>query len=430
MSLSSSVTKHLISASILAIVAMQLPSVHSVLSLNETNAYLHHICINGEGTFKSGSPYEKEIKQLIDFLSSFIKDYSFVHGVSGIGPDDINVKFQCRGDTLQAKCRSCLATAFSEIRSKCPNNKGRIIWYDNCHLDLSSIYTYGQIDYKNNFYMYNAKDVSGDKKSFYKNMKAFLHKLKAKASSKENKPYVKDYMYAAGRESLGTVKLYAMVQCTQDLSLKNCTVCLDWIMTKLPECCNGKQGGRVLSPSCNFSQSLCALSEPIVHGLQLTKQLQINNFMGIIQETRSLRKNGIMIPSPRSASICYVLSKLNALSTTTLACNLKHQITITLARFHVKALLRVDFLVPARSQTLIPSLTPLCLLTAAICSSIDSFLEELSMTFDLTCTKKLVSFRLKALKDLLCFYLIYPSFYLMLALGNGFISCIVNIRIS
>jgi len=118
------------------------------------------------------------------------------------------------------------------------------------------------------------------------------------------------------------------------------------------------------------SQSLCALSEPIVHGLQLvryvslllwlfesfirtlpldspmvigleiirliievfrpknigimipplrsgdyrcssnpscsfylntkTKQLQINNFMGIIQETRSLRKNGIMIPSPRS----------------------------------------------------------------------------------------------------------------------------------
>ncbi|OAP04146.1 hypothetical protein AXX17_AT3G23600 [Arabidopsis thaliana] len=178
------------------------------------------------------------------------------------------------------------------------------------------------------------------------------------------------------------------------------------------------------------SQSLCALSEPIVHELQLTKQLQINNFMGIIQETRSLRKNGIMIPSPRSASICYVLSKLNALSTTTLACNLKHQITITLARFYVKALLRVDFLVPARSQTLIPSLTPLCLLTAAICSSIDSFLEELSMTFDLTCTKKLVSFRLKALKDLLCFYLIYPSFYLMLALGNAFISCIVNIRIS
>lgn len=31
-----------------------------------------------------------------------------------------------------------------------------------------------------------------------------------------------------------------------------------------------------------------------------TKRLQINNFMGIIQETRSLRKNGIMIPSPRS----------------------------------------------------------------------------------------------------------------------------------
>jgi len=121
-----------------------------------------------------------------------------------------------------------------------------------------------------------------------------------------------------------------------------------------------------------------------------------------------------------SPILCYVLSKLNSLSPKTLACNLKHQITITLARAHVKALLRVEFLVLARSQTLIPSSTPLCLLTAAICSSIDSFLEKLSITFDLTCTKKLVSFWLKALKVLLCFYLIYPSFYLMLALIIGF----------
>ncbi|BAB01377.1 unnamed protein product [Arabidopsis thaliana] len=146
------------------------------------------------------------------------------------------------------------------------------------------------------------------------------------------------------------------------------------------------------------SQSLCALSEPIVHELQLVRYVSL-----LLWLFESFIRT-LPLDSP--------------------------MITITLARFYVKALLRVDFLVPARSQTLIPSLTPLCLLTAAICSSIDSFLEELSMTFDLTCTKKLVSFRLKALKDLLCFYLIYPSFYLMLALGNAFISCIVNIRIS
>ncbi|KAG7594450.1 hypothetical protein ISN45_Aa01g032010 [Arabidopsis thaliana x Arabidopsis arenosa] len=123
------------------------------------------------------------------------------------------------------------------------------------------------------------------------------------------------------------------------------------------------------------------------------------------------------------ASICYILSKLNSQSTTTLAINLKHQINTSFARSHVKALLRVVLLVLARFTTLTPSSTPLGLLTVAICSSIDSFLEELSITFDLTCTKKLSSFWLKALKEL---YLYLSFFYLMLA----FHGCIVNIGIS
>ncbi|KAG7568331.1 hypothetical protein ISN45_Aa04g011600 [Arabidopsis thaliana x Arabidopsis arenosa] len=129
------------------------------------------------------------------------------------------------------------------------------------------------------------------------------------------------------------------------------------------------------------------------------------------------------------ASFCFVLSKLNYQSTTTLASNLKHQITTTFARTRAKAL-RVLLLMPVRFTTLASSSTPLGLLTVAICSSIDSFLEELSITFDLTCTKKLLSFWLKALKELLLFNLIYPFFYLMLALGNALYGCIVIFGIS
>lgn len=149
-----------------------------------------------------------------------------------------------------------------QILRRCPNNRGRIIWYDNCFLYISEIYTYEKIDFKHYLYLHNAKDVSGNKKLFNKNTKALLDKLKEKAIRKEQEPYTRDYMYAAGEESLGTTKLYGMMQCTQDLSVKNCSVCLDSIIAKLPRCCNGKQGGRVLNPSCTFRYELYPFVKP------------------------------------------------------------------------------------------------------------------------------------------------------------------------
>ncbi|KAG7560639.1 hypothetical protein ISN45_Aa05g021480 [Arabidopsis thaliana x Arabidopsis arenosa] len=118
-----------------------------------------------------------------------------------------------------------------------------------------------------------------------------------------------------------------------------------------------------------------------------------------------------------TTSNCYVLPKLNSHYTAALANNFKHQSTFTFARTLVKALLRVAFLVPARITSLTPSSTPLRLLTMANRSSIDLLLEESSILFDLTCTNKLPSFWLKALKELLSINLTYLYIYLMLSLG-------------
>ncbi|CAL9231861.1 unnamed protein product [Arabidopsis halleri] len=129
-------------------------------------------------------------------------------------------------------------------------------------------------------------------------------------------------------------------------------------------------------------------------------------------------------------SNCSVLSKPNSHSTKALAITFKHQSSFTLARTLVKALLRVVFLVPARIKSLAPSSTPIRLLTMAICSSIDSLLEELLIIFDLTCTKKLPSFWPKALKNLLSINIIYPFTYLMLSLGLALYCCALNFGIS
>ncbi|KAL9816319.1 hypothetical protein AtNW77_Chr4g0276411 [Arabidopsis thaliana] len=104
---------------------------------------------------------------------------------------------------------------------------------------------------------------------------------------------------------------------------------------------------------------------------------------------------------------CFVLSKLNFHSTTMLAKKINH------------------LFVSAGTSTLVLLPTPLRLLTLANWSSFDSFLEDLSIIFDLTCTNKLHSFWLIALKKFLSINLIYLFIYFMLALGKAPPCCIL-----
>jgi hypothetical protein len=151
----------------------------------------------------------------------------------------------CRGDASTSDCKTCVVEAGSEIRKRCPYNKAAIIWYDNCLLKYSNKGFFGQIDNGNKFYMWNVNAVS-EPVPFNEKTKELLTQLanKAKATPK---------LYATGGMELGeSTKLYGLVQCTRDLSSAVCKKCLDGIIGELPSCCDGKEGGRVVSGSCNF----------------------------------------------------------------------------------------------------------------------------------------------------------------------------------
>ena len=67
----------------------------------------------------------------------------------------------------------------------------------------------------------------------------------------------------------GFQRVYSLVQCTPDLSPDQCDRCLIGTIAILPDCCGGKQGARVLFPSCNvryelypFYQSVAAPPSP------------------------------------------------------------------------------------------------------------------------------------------------------------------------
>ncbi|KAE8686675.1 Cysteine-rich receptor-like protein kinase 25 [Hibiscus syriacus] len=54
----------------------------------------------------------------------------------------------------------------------------------------------------------------------------------------------------------GFQTLYSLLQCTPDLTTSDCNTCLRQAISDLPVCCDGKQGGRVLIPSCNIRYEL------------------------------------------------------------------------------------------------------------------------------------------------------------------------------
>jgi hypothetical protein len=112
-------------------------------------------------------------------------------------------------------------------------------------LKYSNTGFFGQVDTGNKFYMWNVHVVSKPA-PFNKKTKELLSQLANKAQATPK-------LFATGERELGkSTKLYGLVQCTGDLSSAVCKKCLDGIIGELPSCCDGKQGGRVVSGSCNF----------------------------------------------------------------------------------------------------------------------------------------------------------------------------------
>ena len=58
--------------------------------------------------------------------------------------------------------------------------------------------------------------------------------------------------YAARTQKLESSisHVYGVVQCSRDLSLQNCTRCLQQNVIEYTSCCRGRQGGTISRPSC------------------------------------------------------------------------------------------------------------------------------------------------------------------------------------
>ncbi|XP_034210866.1 cysteine-rich receptor-like protein kinase 25 [Prunus dulcis] len=221
----------------------------SLSSLSEAE-YRYNVCSNTT-SFTPNSTYELNLNLLLSSLTSnATRELGFYNTTAGSQDPNAAVygSFLCRADLTSDACKDCVATAAREtVKKYCPLRKVTIIWYDDCMLRYSNVSFFGNMDEAPGVSLLNVANIPDPNRFNDVLLETItgLVPVAANATSGAKKFAAKEANFTALQE------LYSLVQCTPDLSSTACDRCLRAAIADLPACCYGKQGGRVLYPSCN-----------------------------------------------------------------------------------------------------------------------------------------------------------------------------------
>ncbi|XP_028776258.1 cysteine-rich receptor-like protein kinase 10 [Neltuma alba] len=214
--------------------------------------YLYQNC-SSNSTFAANSVFQSDRKRLFSSLaSSNNTDTGFSNATVVGGGDTVYGLFMCRGDVNVSTCHQCVVNATQLLSSECRASKEAIVWYDECLLRYSNRSFFSTVSTRPRLGLLNTGNVS-DPTNFMRTLYDTMNKTADEAA----KPAAGKKKYATGIANFSPFqKVYCLAQCTPDLSPSDCRRCLSGVIGDLDWCCDGKQGGRVLYPSCNVRYEL------------------------------------------------------------------------------------------------------------------------------------------------------------------------------
>ncbi|KAM3749436.1 hypothetical protein ACB098_05G185300 [Castanea mollissima] len=184
-------------------------------------------------------------------------DYGFYNFSAGESPNKVNAIVLCRGDVSTDVCRACINESSSTLLKSCPNQKEAIIWAEKCVLRYSHRSIFNMLDTDPLLGYYNIGDVP-DVEAFNKVLRPLLNSLRNRTASGNSTH--KFALQSAPVPNFETI--YALLECTPDLSKLDCNNCLSQVQVFIPRCCNRKQGGRFVTPSCDIRYEIYSFYDP------------------------------------------------------------------------------------------------------------------------------------------------------------------------
>uniref|UniRef100_A0A803NZ08 Cysteine-rich receptor-like protein kinase 10 n=1 Tax=Cannabis sativa TaxID=3483 RepID=A0A803NZ08_CANSA len=208
--------------------------------------YLYHNCTNVT-TYTPNSIYQINLRNLLSSLSSNASSESHNTSAGESSSSPVYGSFLCRGDVNTTACRDCVTFAVKDVVKRCPVQKETMIWYDECQLRYSNHSFFGTVYERPRVSLLNTANIT-DQNRFNR----LVNETTKAAAAEAAKGLPGDKKFATKDENFnGFQRLYTLVQCTPDLNASGCSTCLTDAIGRLPICCSGKLGGRVLFPSCN-----------------------------------------------------------------------------------------------------------------------------------------------------------------------------------
>ena len=224
--------------------------------------FLYYSCRNSIGNYTTNSTYESNLNHLLSNIvpsnDNYNASYGFYNSSYGENSDKVHAIGHCRGDIKPDACHKCLNDSIHVIREVCPNKMEAIGMYPLCMLRYSNRSIFSRSENFPRYWRANGLNVSTNVDVFFEELRALLNSLKNQAVAAFPRKFATGNVTTPDFQAI-----YALVQCTPDLSRQQCNNCLDEVFKVIPECCTGKIGGRVLSPSCNFRYETGLFYEPI-----------------------------------------------------------------------------------------------------------------------------------------------------------------------
>ncbi|KAL7081790.1 hypothetical protein ACP275_14G060500 [Erythranthe tilingii] len=228
-----------------------------LFSLTESADPLANFC-NDNSKTDNTSQISRNIDNLLSVLVSGTVQNGFTATSLGEADSQIYGLSQCRGDVSKNDCSVCIKDAAESVRKLCPDRSDARITYDYCFLRYSHASFFGQVDTSPAVYYWNVENVTGVD-DFNGKLGSLMDEIRSEAvGPAQNKGLGK------GKSEVSPlVTLYALAQCTRDLSDINCAQCVAIAVGNFPRFCDNKRGCRVLYSSCYVRYELYPFFFPL-----------------------------------------------------------------------------------------------------------------------------------------------------------------------
>ncbi|KAH7569083.1 hypothetical protein JRO89_XS06G0102100 [Xanthoceras sorbifolium] len=202
------------------------------------------------GNFTANSTYARNRNLILSSLASnVVKNGGFYTANAGQDPGKVYGRALCRGDASAEDCSRCVSSSSQDIMVQCPNQKEAYMWAGTppCMVRYADHSFVGKLEMDvpvNKFY--NEDIITSNLTEFDQIWQRLMDSTEKKASMGSSR-----LKFATQEENLTRFQtIYALMQCTPDLSQNDCYFCLRRYVAEYQNCCFGKQGGGVKSPNC------------------------------------------------------------------------------------------------------------------------------------------------------------------------------------